>query len=197
MVWAALPGLVAGPGALKPLKADVVPRIPWLAIAGFVFLGLAVAIFFWRRKPERPSPSAPSIRTPQAWRSRLERARNEGWIEHGEQVKVCETLSDAVRQVALWRFGVGSLRLTTAELLSELEAHGAPASFCDPAQDVLSACDLVKFAGVRLDVTELKGYLETALILMPSGDLEDSAIGSGPGEGAARSGAGTVPRWPG
>ena len=196
MVWAPLLALAAGPGALKPLKPDVVPGIPWLAFAGFALLGLALATLLRRRKPARPSQSAPSIRTPQAWRARLERARHEGWIDRGEQVKVCEALSDAVRHLALARFGVGSLRLTTAELLSELEAHGAPASFCDPAQDVLSACDLVKFAGVRLDVTELKGYLETALILVQSGDLDETVIGTGPGEGAARSSEGTVPRWP-
>ncbi len=194
MVWAALLALAAGSGALKPLKPDVVPRIPWLAITGLVLIGLALATVLGRRKRGRPSRPSSAIRTPQAWRSRIERIRHEGWIDKGEQVKVCETLSDAVRHVALSRFNVGSLRLTTAELLLELEAHGAPASFCDPAQDVLSACDLVKFAGVRLDVTELKGYLETALILVENGEMEEGPIGSGPGASGVIEGA--VPRWP-
>lgn len=168
---------------LRPLKPAVGPNL-WLPLLVAVVLVLvAVGLLSRARGRLLPAPgSAPSddvVAVPrQSLRSRLERVRDEGWIEQGAHLKACEAIAEVMRDLARTRWVVSTPRLTTAELLGELSERGADRAVTAPLGDVLEACDLVKFAGARFRPEDLRGHLDTAFVLVdvysagPWSDLE-------------------------
>ncbi|MBU6428634.1 MAG: hypothetical protein KGR26_06475 [Cyanobacteria bacterium REEB65] len=154
--------------ALRPLKPDVAPEVPWPVLAVLPLVGLVVWVA--TRRPTLSRPDLPASQDPRSaigpLRGRLEEIRRDGWIEKGKQLRACDRMADVLRDLLRSSFGIQSRRLTTAELLAEVSLRGGDEGLLRPLGDVLEACDLVKFAGISLPVSELRGHLETALILV-------------------------------
>jgi hypothetical protein len=159
---------------LKPFLATEPnwPLIVFFALLGLVALGTAFALLLRRpkrRPPVRP-PSGPAPQHPQAIRERLDALRASGLIEAGEATLFCDQLSEILRDFLRQRFGLSSRRLTTSEIMQSLRSR-APDSVCRPLEEVLSDCDLVKFAKVRLDAMSLQQTLTTAYLALEAAEI--------------------------
>lgn len=183
----ATPLLLAAGAGLRPLKPDVVPRIPlaWALLAIALLVAGGILASRARLRARQATPEPPPAR-PAGLKARLEAVRKAGWVVGDDQLKACEVVADVMRDLARGRFDVAAHPMTTAELLSELRAKGAPTALCAPLGDVLSACDLVKFAGARLDRAELLGHLETAVILVDTYGSAPAPAAQEPAERTAR-----------
>jgi hypothetical protein len=163
--------LLAAAEGLRPLKPAVGPNL-WLpALIGI--LALAVLAGVLSRLMRRVAPESPRLAVeaempapPATLRLRLERIRDSGWIEAGAHLKVCDAIAEVMRDFARSRFVVSSPRLTTAELLGEISARGADRAITRPLEEVLEACDLVKFAHASVRAEDLRGHIDTAIVLV-------------------------------
>lgn len=163
--------VLAAAEELRPLKPAVGPNL-WLpALIGFLALAVLAGVLsrlMRRVEPESPGlPAEEEIPAPRAsLRVRLERIRDSGWIEAGAHLKACDAIAEVMRDFARSRFVVSSPRLTTAELLGELSARGADRAITRPLEEVLEACDLVKFAHASVRPEDLRGHIDTAIVLV-------------------------------
>ncbi|MBI6546314.1 MAG: hypothetical protein HY692_05935 [Cyanobacteria bacterium NC_groundwater_1444_Ag_S-0.65um_54_12] len=159
-----VPGDVAD---LRPLKPALLSHSWWPWLIGFALL-VVVSLVLARRLKNFKSRALPVVSPPlaSALRTRLERLRRAGWFENVEQVQFCDVISDILREFVQQKWAISSRRLTTTELLLEMAHGGAEASLCQTIGEILSACDLVKFAAANLTREEIECHLATTLALL-------------------------------
>jgi len=93
-------------------------------------------------------------------------------LANGEAAKFCDQLSDILRDFLLQRYGLGSRRLISSELLEELGARGIPVGVLSHVEAIVTSCDLVKFAKVRLGAHELTEALTATYVVLDLADLD-------------------------
>jgi len=81
-------------------------------------------------------------------------------LERGQVKEYHIAASDILRTYVEARFRIEALEMTTREVLEDLSAVGADASFRVGLRNFLEACDLVKFAKARPDADRSRAVLD-------------------------------------
>ncbi|HEY9899384.1 MAG TPA: hypothetical protein V6D00_09405 [Pantanalinema sp.] len=168
-----LPAIVAA-GALEDirgLKPYLAPGpAPWALLLVLAMALVLALVFFYlsRRASDEASDevAAAPAKGPKTPRGRLDALKASQLADRGEAAKFCDQLSEILRDFVLHRYGLSTRRLTSSELLLELEARRIPMAVQDNLSTIFAACDLVKFAKVRLSPTELLQHLTSAYLVL-------------------------------
>lgn len=140
---------------------------PW-AIALVAIVAAVVALVFWYLSRQQAADDEESVFTPaqapKTIRARLDALKKVA--EAGDTIRFCDQLSEILRDFLLQRYGLSSRRLTSSEVLVELERRRVPNAVHQHLESIFAACDLVKFAKVRLDRAELREHLTTAYLVL-------------------------------
>jgi hypothetical protein len=154
------PGGLAGP--VSVYQQDL--RLLWI---GAGLLGLFVLFFFqrWvRRRLARRVPKVPvpvlDLRPPHE--IALAKLAALGVYESGDPRPFYFALTEIVREYLGRRFGFDALEQTTTELLASLDATRAAAPHVADVRGWLEACDLVKFASVKVSGADAQAALDAA-----------------------------------
>lgn len=138
---------------IKDPMALEIPRdwspLGWLLLA--LVLSAVAYIIYRKLRSEELEPTAPAWVPPpppphEEAETALERLAAKRLIENGEIELFYTELTDIMKRYAGRRFEVPYLERTTEEIVSDLEAKGAPA---DSLRAILEPADLVKFARHR------------------------------------------------
>ncbi len=148
-----------------PLAPPPPPHGPlfWTLLAGGALAAAALAWWLARWSRARRSRPAPPI-PPEVWALRALAELEAGpWLERGEFREFYYTLSEIVRAYIERQFGLAAPEMTTEEFLRTL-AQDRPAPALDPDRlgDLLTACDLVKYAAHAPRVEDARTALGTA-----------------------------------
>jgi hypothetical protein len=108
-------------------------------------LGSAVVVSRRRERFAREDGLARFVRAPGAARRVLKKARDAA--ASGDGPSVCSSVSKAVVDFIGDRLKVGARGMTLAELAATLRAAGAGDDLIERVRDVISECDLGRFAG--------------------------------------------------
>lgn len=143
---------------LKPL-VDFSPEALGLLCLLF-FLALVGGFIHWalRQKPSTPRGTKRSVSIKQ----RLDLLRG----KHPSPELFCATLSEIMRDFLKVRYGLHCRRLTTTEIVEEMRRREIPTRMIEHLEEILEACDLVKFAKVVPDPVVLEGHLTTAYLML-------------------------------
>lgn len=143
---------------------------PWaLLLVLAVALVLGFVVFYLARRV--PADAAGEVATapakgPKTPRGRLDALKASQLADRGEAAKFCDQLSEILRDFVLHRYGLSTRRLTSSELMAELAERRIPMAVLDHLDAIFAACDLVKFAKVRLAPTELLQHLTSAYLVL-------------------------------
>ncbi len=142
-------------GDIRDLKPQVeIPR-DWrmvamyaaVALAVLLLLGLAWWYFRYHRRGETPfvrrDPPRPAHEVAM---EALLALRKSGLIEQEQGKEFCSRLSDIVRHYLAGRYFVNAMELTTHETLQALQEHALSEAQMRMMEELLSFCDLAKFA---------------------------------------------------
>jgi hypothetical protein len=179
--------------SLLPGDADANPRADaapvsamrrdwrWVGLAGGL-LGVAalIATARWLRRRRvaraRQAPAPPPEAAHLIALRRLAELRASDLLTRGEVKPYYERLSLALRDYLGARYGVDALDMTTAELCEALLAVRAADLPLDAAADLLSGCDLVKFARHRPDGAVARGALDEAVRIVELTREREAAV---------------------
>lgn len=156
----------AAPGEAPPPREIPEPRppepprsLPWgtaffvtAAALGAACLGLL--LFLWRRRSAEETPGAARLSPLAELEQRLHTVTAQPSPEAGHVV-----LSMALRRYLGRRLGFAAPESTTTEIRRQLASRHLPEDASRDAVEILTGCDLIKFAGRRDD----RGELATAL----------------------------------
>lgn len=149
---------------------------PW-AIALVAIVAAIVAGVFWYLARQQASPEAPAAapHAPKTLHARLDALKK--LADAGDTLRFCDQLSEILRDFLLQRYGLSSRRLTSSEVLVELERRRVPNAVYQHLESIFAATDLVKFAKVRLEAAELREHLTTAYLVLEFAGHGDAARG--------------------
>ena len=125
-----------------------------LGIPAAVALAALVVRYLWVR---RRLPAAGEVLSPYE-RAKAELADIEkmGLVGQGRVSEHCALISDAVRRYLDHGVGLGAMEATTSEISRRIGGGGLPWRLGQSALRLLSAADLVKFAGLRPGAQEAR-----------------------------------------
>lgn len=149
---------IRGPKAMVDIPVPKqAPVILWLSIGGGA-LALAIAWLWWRRNRRR-QPSMSPAETALASLDELAATRDALAAE-----AFAMRVTQAVREYVAGRFGLAAPRRTSEEFLREffLENGAVLTVESDALRVFLKSCDMVKFAGERLDLAQRDELLQAA-----------------------------------
>jgi hypothetical protein len=143
---------------------------PWVVL-GALLVAAVVALLWWRRRRRRPveetaTPAAPPRPAHEVAYAELERLLTSGLLERGAVKEFYIELAEIVRRYLGARFGVETFERTTGEILEELRGARLPVKPMAMVSELLSACDLVKFAKYRPEQDESRRTVEHAYRLV-------------------------------
>ena len=149
---------IRGPKPLVEIpEPEKFPVAIWASIAGVVVL-LAIAVFLWRRhtcKQRLQSPREIALTSLAELETGREAMSAEAFANRAAQT---------VRQYISDRFGLAAPRRTTEEFLHDLTADPASplTDNSDHLRGFLKSCDLAKFAGREIDLTQRGELVQAA-----------------------------------
>ncbi len=122
-----------------------------LGALGLVALGALLAWLFlrwWRRRPKELPPPPPPRPAHEVALEKLLALRRElpDALARGDQARVVDGASDALRMYLGQRFGFNGLESTTDEVILKMREHRLSGITNDELLALLGECDLVKFA---------------------------------------------------
>lgn len=131
-----------------------------------IVLAIMAGVFWYlaRQAATVNAPVAAPTQAPKNLRARLDALKK--LAEAGDTLRFCDQLTEILRDFLLQRYGLSSRRLTSSEVLHELERRRVPSAVQQHLESIFAACDLVKFAKVRLDRNELRAHLTTAYLVL-------------------------------
>jgi len=136
-----------------------------LVAAGLgALLAIAIVRRLRARRGDRPGP--PPRPAHEVALERLDRLGAYGFLEDADNRPFYFAVSEVIREYLGARFGFDSLELTTDELVAEIRRHAGRELVLGEVEGWLSACDLVKFAKISPSVTEARGALENAILIV-------------------------------
>lgn len=139
---------------------------PWAIALVAIVLAIVAGVFWYlaRQAAAIDAPPVVPVQAPRTLRSRLDALKK--LAESGDTLRFCDQLTEILRDFLLQRYGLSSRRLTSSEVLVELERRRVPDAVHRHLESIFAACDLVKFAKVRLDRSELRAHLTTAYLVL-------------------------------
>jgi hypothetical protein len=156
---------IAGPVAVR--QQDLLLAY----IAGGLLAAALGALLTWLivrrlrgRALQRPGP--PPRPAHEIALEKLDRLGAYGFLENADNRPFYFAVSEVIREYLGARFGFDSLELTTDELIAELRRAAGRELILGQIQGWLSSCDLVKFAKISPSVSEARGTLETAIMIV-------------------------------
>lgn len=156
----------AAPPPLRDIKGPVSAGFNLMLLA-WIFIALAAGSgLFWyakRRKAAGPPPPPPEPPSP-AHEIALERLQEayQNYLKNLDVMAFYWNLSLALREYLGRRFGIDAMESTTSEIFSEMRKNSVDSKACVQAREILSACDLVKFAKWAPAQSELEQDLARA-----------------------------------
>ena len=143
---------------IRPLIL-IAPWWHWLAVAvavGLVLAAFAVAYRFWRRRSARPL-------TPEE-QARLALVKAESLAREGRAREWAEVVAGALRTALSAKLGHDASPQTTSELAAVPWVQAPHDAAVDAPRlfELLSTCDLTRFAMARLDTDSLLASTEAA-----------------------------------
>lgn len=185
--------------ALRDVKPPLDVPIDWVAAAwwaagiALALIALAAMIAYWIRKRRRPEakPVAPSVPPHQEARRRLEAALR----LISDPKPFCVAVSDALRWYLEQRFELRAPERTTEEFLEELRVSDLlNGEQKEVLAEFLQRCDLVKFARLEPNESELLRLHDTAARLVDETSLIPADTGPESPSGTPTSGPATESR---
>ncbi|MFN8094709.1 MAG: hypothetical protein U0599_21245 [Vicinamibacteria bacterium] len=145
------------PKGEEPKLADVKPPVPvgvgrafWVALALAAAVGVAFAVWLWRRFRRKPG-AAPEVPVPpvepdvEAMRA-LDALEARHLLAHGEHRAFYIALTAVAKRYLERRLAAPILEMTTAETLAFLRGHPKADGLHTTVRDVAEAADRIKFA---------------------------------------------------
>ncbi|MBI2095058.1 MAG: hypothetical protein HYT89_02700 [Candidatus Omnitrophica bacterium] len=137
--------------ALRPIKGPVSLESSGLrqTIPGVLaaVLSIVLAAKIIRRRLRKKAADLESLKPPhERAMIELERLRRRELLREGKAKEFYSELTDILRRYFFRVYGVETLELTTAEIMSALREKGIPKTALDKAGAVFGSADLVKFA---------------------------------------------------
>ncbi|NOX88571.1 MAG: protein BatD [Calditrichaeota bacterium] len=146
-------------GEKTPELKDIKPpaEIPfnyrfWLMIAGIVLLAAGLVFWgyrLWKRKQEKGYLFVPPPPPPPAHETALKALRElyaGDFLENREYKEFFSRLSEIIRTYLENRYFISAMEETTAEILGDLTDQIEQKDLFDTLTDILTVCDLIKFA---------------------------------------------------
>jgi hypothetical protein len=142
-----------------------------LVVAAIVAFGFLLR--WWLKRPRKPAAAAPVTQAaaPQralSVREQLDHLRESRMIENGRVRDFHGTLSAILRGFLGTRFDLPGRRLTSTEILAGLEARAIDRGTYQAIADLLTGCDLAKFAKATPTRAEMEVRLHAAFQLVES-----------------------------
>ncbi len=135
-----------------------------VALAVLLLLGLAWWYFRYHRRGETPfvrrEPPRPAHEVAMEALLALQKS---GLIEQENGKEFCSHLSDILRHYLAGRYFVNAMELTTEETLRALQPHGLSTQQTRSVTDILSFCDLAKFARYQPEQEAMRDRLQLAI----------------------------------
>lgn len=188
-------------GDIRDIKPPLTPPRDWKAIlirlSGMLLLIAAACAAWWyirrRRRglgllPERQTPPRPAHEVALA---ALEALLASDWLAAGKYKEWHSELADIIRRYIEGRYGIDAMEMTSFELLAALRSWGLEETWLTRLREMLTICDMAKFAKYKPETSESERLSATALDFVHATKLvmpEPAVPGSGPqaeGEAAA------------
>jgi hypothetical protein len=136
---------------IRPLKGpaeikDVFPLMPVVVLLFLAAAGIAVFIYFKKRKRVETPPEPPRRSPEETAVESLNLLREMKLAEKGMVKEYYIRLSDIIRRYIENKYGILALDRTTWELYREMRTKKTDRVQADKIKDFLEECDLVKFA---------------------------------------------------
>jgi hypothetical protein len=149
---------IRGPKPLVVIpEPEKFPVLLWASIGGVAMLWV-IAALLWRRHARKQRLRSPQ-ETALAALAELAAGRESMTAE-----SFANRAAQTVRQYLSDRFGLAAPRRTTEEFLHDLTADPASplSDKCDHLRGFLRSCDLAKFAGCEMDLTQRAELVQAA-----------------------------------
>jgi hypothetical protein len=143
-------------GDIRDIKPPLVPPRDWKSIllkvsAAVLLVAAAVAAWWYIRRrrqgkgilPERQTPPPPAHEIALA---ELKALVASDWLATGKHKAWHSELADIIRRYIEGRYGIDALEMTSRELLAALAGYGLEERWLPGLRDMLSICDMAKFA---------------------------------------------------
>lgn len=144
------PAAEATPEALRDIKGPIKVALlwPWIALVCVLASAAGGLYYLRRRRLNAPQPVQPEARPrplDELILEKLDAARAE-YQSSGKLKEFYAAISDIFRDYLGKRFAFDSLEKTTSEIYAAMKSAGVERRLCLESKDLLSQCDLVKFA---------------------------------------------------
>lgn len=157
---------------IRGLKPFIIFAPNWklILLVAIAIMALAAALWWWRKRPRAAAavgPSAPAA--PQralSVREQLDHLRASRMIETGRVRDFHGSLSAILRGFLGTRFDLPGRKLTSTEILAGLQARAIDPGTFQAIADLLTSCDLAKFAKATPTSLEMDMRLKAAYHLV-------------------------------
>jgi hypothetical protein len=174
------------PSDIRGLKGQRILTSWWTPVLWLILLGLLImlVLFLLRKRRQRvDSVSLEPLRPAhEVALMELEALQSKGLIEQGKIKEFYIELSNILRRYMDRRYTIESLDRTTEELISEMRSKRVEPDVIRMIRNVLVECDLVKFAKLRPQVSEIDLVHKTAVQFiertrpLPAPPVEDESV---------------------
>ena len=159
-------------GDIRDIKPPLVPPRDWSAIllnigAALLLVMAAVAVWWYLRRrrrgqallPERHIPARPAHEIALA---ELKALVASDWLATGKHKAWHSELADIIRRYISGRFAIDALEMTSRQLLGALAQYGLEEKWLYRLGDLLTICDMAKFAKYVPEPAETERVTATA-----------------------------------
>lgn len=147
-----------------------------VACGGLVFI--AALVLFWLRRRRRPR-QIPSVPVWEQALSELETLQPGAAVSQGEWKALYVSMSWILRRYLEGRFAVLALEETTDEIEEGLRTRAVSGTWLPPLREVLSSCDLVKYAKQTPTIEDAENLHQRAMAwvkeTIPAPEVEAAA----------------------
>ncbi len=160
-------------GEDKPELKDIKPPIDipfnyrfWALFAGGILLFLLLVFFLyriWKRKQEKGylfTPPPPPPPAHEVALNELQKLYASDLLQNQEYKEFFSRLSEILRAYLEGRYFISALEETTSEIMQEMEQHLHDEQLKQRLDEILSTCDLIKFAKYIPDQQEIERLKE-------------------------------------
>lgn len=151
---------------LKPFYVFA-PNWKLILLAALVAIAVFALIAWWRRRPRKPAAAEAPAPLPMpsralSVRAQLDHLRATRLIEAGRVRDFHGSLSAILRGFLGQRFDLPGRRLTSTEILAGLEGKALDRQTYQAIAELLTGCDLAKFAKATPTAAEMEARLASA-----------------------------------